>query len=230
MGSRLIDRGRARGGTVSVRRVACYALVCCSTGLLAPARAELIENGSFELGQDPGAFTELPAGSNNITGWTVTGEAIDYIGTEWEASDGLRSVDLDGSSGSPPHPTGGIAQTFATASGIAYLVTFDMAGNPVDDPTIKPMRVEAAGQSADFFFDTTGRSNADMGWLSKSWTFTATAAQTTLEFRSLTQEPETGYGPAVDNISVTVVPEPATMFACACAAPLVLARRRRRER
>jgi len=72
------------------------------------------------------------------------------------------------------------------------------------------MRVSAAGQSQDFTFDTTGRSYADMGWVARSWSFSAVAATTTLEFRSLTQSPLLGWGAALDNVSVTVIPEPGT--------------------
>jgi len=48
-----------------------------------------------------------------------------------------------------------------------------------------------------------------MGWLAQSWSFTAVAAMTTLEFRSLTQAPQIGWGAALDNVSVSAVPEPA---------------------
>ena len=88
-----------------------------------------------------------------------------------------------------------------------YLVTFDLASSPGGDPTVKEMRVQAAGQSQDFSFDSTGRTRPDMGWESRSWTFTANSTLTSLEFFSLNQ---TGgsHGPALDNVSVTVVPEP----------------------
>ena len=172
------------------------------------AQANLLTNGSFEVGPVPGTFVNLTGGSTAITGWTVTGTTIDYVGSLWEASDGSRSLDLDGSIGWP-HTNGGVAQSFATMPGMAYVVSFDLAGNPYNTPTIKPMRVAAAGQSQDFTFDSTGRSVVNMGWLAQSWSFTAVAAMTTLEFRSLTQAPQIGWGAALDNVSVSVVPEPA---------------------
>ncbi len=124
----------------------------------------------------------------------------------WAASDGSRPIDLDGSSF--PHTNGGVAQGFATTPGTPYLVRFDLAGNTNNAATLKPMRVSAAGQSQDFTFDINGRSNADMGWLAQSWSFTAIAATTTLEFRSLTQAPQIGWGAALDKVSVSAVPEP----------------------
>jgi outer membrane protein OmpA-like peptidoglycan-associated protein len=117
-------------------------------------------------------------------------------------------VDLDGSvrsRTSPPYSHGGVAQTFSTTPGTRYLVTFDMAGNAALPPSLKPMRVSAAGQSMEFAFDITGKTFRNMGWLPKSWTFTAREVTTTLEFRSLTVSPQTGYGPAIDNVSVTAL-------------------------
>lgn len=126
----------------------------------------------------------------------MTRDTIDYNGTFLEASDGSRSIDLDGSPG-----FGGIAQTFSTIPGQDYLVTFDLAGNPNGPPTIKQMRVEAAGQSADFSFDTTGRSFSDLGWQAQSWQFTAVDTSTTIEFFSLNTV--NGFrGPTLDNVSV----------------------------
>jgi choice-of-anchor C domain-containing protein len=191
------------------------------TGLLAPALLALaaartpgesiLVNGSFEEGPAVGGFLNLAGGATAIPGWIVTGEGIDYVGRYWVSADGLRAIDLDGSARSratPPHPQGGIAQTFATTPGTRYRVTFDMAGNPNRPPAVKPMRVSAAGEQAEFTFDITGRSGSDMGWVSKSWEFTANDGSTTLEFRSLTVSPLTGYGAAIDRVSVVALDGP----------------------
>ncbi len=97
---------------------------------------------------------------------------------------------------------GGIAQTFATVPGQRYRVTFDLAGNPNRAPIMKPMRITAAGQSADFTFDATGKSGRDMGWLPTASVFSAVADSTTLEFTCLTVSPQTGYGAAIDRVAV----------------------------
>ncbi|MDB9404019.1 MULTISPECIES: choice-of-anchor C family PEP-CTERM protein [Microcystis] len=172
--------------------------------------ANLIQNGSFETATvNPGAsFIGLGAGSTAITGWTVSQGSIDYIGTLWQASNGSRSLDLSGEN------AGGIQQTFNTTVGKTYRVTFDLAGNTFTSPTIKDMRVSAGGSSADFSFDTTGKSNSNMGWLSKSWDFTANSTTTTLEFISLTNS---FAGPALDNVSVIAlsppsIPEPSSVL------------------
>src|SRR5271157_1690643 len=157
--------------------------------------ANLLVNGSFE---QPGGNDILSAAGSTITGWTVVaGTNVDYIHTYFTCSDGAFCLDLDGTPGA-----GGIAQTFATTPGTAYTVTFDMAGNPAAGPTVKQMRVQAAGQSASFSFDITGHSANSMGWTTKTWTFTANSSSTTLEFDSL-DGPNSNYGPALDNVRVT---------------------------
>src|SRR5262249_15845908 len=54
----------------------------------------LLVNGSFEEGPDPGPgrFLTLNEGSTEIRGWVVTRGQIDYNGTYWEAADGQRSL------------------------------------------------------------------------------------------------------------------------------------------
>jgi hypothetical protein len=41
-----------------------------------------VSNGSFETGPNPGAgFITLAPGSTAITGWTISGKNIDYLGS-----------------------------------------------------------------------------------------------------------------------------------------------------
>lgn len=156
----------------------------------------LLVNGSFEAGVDPGPLSQdLSAGSTNITGWVVTPVSIGYTTGFWFASHGERSLDLDGAA------PGGIAQSFATEIGSTYIVSFDLAGNPDPSPPVKLLRVLAAGQHADFTFDTTGRTVQDMGWVVRNWSFMADSTTTTLEFRSM-NDPSSGRGPALDNVIV----------------------------
>jgi choice-of-anchor C domain-containing protein len=171
----------------------------------------LIVNGSFEDGPAVESFLNLAEGNRSLPGWVVTGEGVDYVSVRyWISSDGKRAIDLDGSARSgrtPPYVNGGIAQTFATKPGTRYRVTFDLAGNPNQLPTVKPFQVSAAGQSAELSFNAKGRNGRNMGWQKMTWTFTAKDSTTTLEFRSLTVSPQTGFGAAIDNVAV--VPEDA---------------------
>ena len=171
-------------------------------------------NGSFEFGPDPGAYLTLQNGSSAITGWTVTTGNIDYVGTYWVPEDGERSVDLNGSGTQQgPAQPGGIAQTFDTMIGVPYTVSFWLAGNTDGAPDTKAMTAAATGgPSTSYTFDIAGHSRSDMGWVQHQYNFTASAASTTLEFRSTVSGP---FGPALDNVSVApanaVVPEPATL-------------------
>jgi choice-of-anchor C domain-containing protein len=177
------------------------------------AQASLFANGSFELGPNPGTFATLNGGDTSITGWTVGGgpNSIDYIGSYWVASNGDRSLDLNGL------VPGSISQSFDVISGQAYKVTFDMAGNPAGGPEVKTLTSAAnATVYVPPGFDVSNTDLQHMGWISHSFTFTASGNSETLTFASTTSGPSGNgtfpfaFGPALDNVSVTAVPEPAT--------------------
>ncbi len=183
-------------------------------GVSAAPAASLLVNGSFEQGSadpsnTPAGFLAVGVGETTITGWEVFNNPLDWIAWLWPASDGLNSVDLDGSF------TSGIRQTFATVPGQTYSVTFDMGGNLSGSPAIKPLRVSADGQSAKFYVDTTGYTQ--MTYVQQSWSFVADDTSATLEFRSLTDDLAENpggvqaYGPVIDNVSAVAAPEPTTL-------------------
>jgi choice-of-anchor C domain-containing protein len=219
------------GNIMKIEKTTILAFVAITfiSGLFTKANANLILNGSFETGPDPGGYwVTLSAGSTAIDGWEVTRGGLDYK-NYWEASDGDRSLDLDNSPG-----FGGIKQEFTTTAGWDYLVTFDIAGNPFlgyEDPAIKHMRVAAAGDFNDFSFDVTGHDFDNMGWQPCSWQFTAIDSLTTIEFYSLDSD-EGGYsahcGPTLDNVSIVEIPipEPATIALLSLGA-LALVRKRK---
>jgi hypothetical protein len=66
---------------------------------------------------------------------------------------------------------------------------------------VKILCVRAAHKKEAFSFDTTEANTQDMGWVQKTWDFTAVAERTTLEFESLEFDDPVG-GPAIDNVSV----------------------------
>ena len=162
---------------------------------LRPCGPTLIENGSFEHGAAAGSYTTLKAGSTAIDDWAVTTGSVDIVGSLWPASDGERSVDLDGVS------FGGISQAFKTEPDKTYVVSFDLAGNGYGLPAVKRMKVSAAGKSAQFSYDLHDRPTTNKGWRLDSWQFVAKDKSTTLEFDSL--DTENGYfGPVLDNVRV----------------------------
>ena len=171
------------------------------------ARGDLITNGSFEAATvNPGSgFVTLGEASTSITGWLVGPGNIDYLGTSWQASEGGRSIDLNGVG------AGGIAQTFATQAGRLISVFFDMAGNPDGGPAGRAMTVSAGGVSQQNSFVEAGFTRSNMGWMTMKFQFIATTATTTLQFTSTTPG---NYGPALDNVRATgaVVPEPSSII------------------
>ncbi len=156
----------------------------------------LLKNGGFEFAAvNPGnRWIELPTGSAAIEGWRVTGGNIDYIGTHWIASENSRSLDLNGTT------AGSISQSFKTLKGSTYYLQFDMAGNTDCAPSLKKMRVTAAGASQEFDFDTAGKSRQNMGWQRKAFGFTAIDTLTTLTLTSLVSG---ACGPAIDNVRIS---------------------------
>ena len=135
------------------------------------ATANLLVNGSFELGPDV-QDVPLGPGSTAIPGWTVTREPIDCITNALRAAEGKRCLDIHGSPG-----VGGIRQSFLTTKGQRYRVTFAMAGSIPGGSTgnreIKSLGVSAAGMKGEFSFDMTGKSPDNMGWTTKTWEFVA---------------------------------------------------------
>jgi len=153
-----------------------------------------IPNGSFESGpptQEP--YLELSAGDRSIPGWLVGGEGVDYKATYWQAADGGRSIDLN------REAAGSIQATLTTVPGTTYTIFFDMAGNVYGPPGPKTMQVTATpgGSPANYSFDTTNKSPSDMGWTTKSYTFTATSNSTVLKFTSTISG---AHGPAIDRV------------------------------
>lgn len=185
------------------------------------ASSNLLINGSFESGI--GWADSVPVGSTGITGWTVTRAQIDLVGPYWQASAGSHSLDLNGSPG-----VGGIAQVLATSPGQLYELTFDQAANPDLGDRVSRMGVQAAGQSAEYSFDCTGRNSTSMGWVTRTWRFTAVDATTILEFYSMDIE-DSWKGPALDNAVVVVVPEPTSLLALASGLVCLLHSNRRRK-
>ncbi|WP_082657927.1 MULTISPECIES: choice-of-anchor C family protein [unclassified Sphingopyxis] len=176
------------------------AAVAAALLLPATANAATVVNGDFETGPNPGSFTTVNAGGT-IGAWTVLSGSVDYIGTYWQPQGGSRSVDLNGLN------AGTIQQAIDTVMGQAYEVTFWLAGNPDNGPEIKTVQVSAADANGTFMFDTFGVSRAAMGWQKYTFNFTANSASTLLSFASQNQS---AYGAALDSVSISAVPEPAT--------------------
>ena len=189
-------------------------LICVLAVALGAATVQAIplpppfSNGSFEnpTSPDVGSFTTLPANNFAIDSWTVVAKTIDWIGTYWTAQNDSRSLDMSGLVGD----AGSISQTFLTSAGQQYEVTFWMAGNPDGPPTIKTLNVAVGAKNQDYYFtNTASTTRGNMGWVKESFFFTTPnnplGLSTTLTF---TSGDSSGYGPALDNVSVNAIPLP----------------------
>ena len=178
---------------------AAFALVLCGSLIAASPRADMLTNGGFESGPVVPAtgILAVAPGSPALTGWTVVGGAINIVTNDyWACLSGARSVAL--SSSGP----GAIQQSFTSASGSVYRLTFSMTGEPFSTPTIKHLRVQAGGTTQDYTFDVTPAWHWDMHWEQHTLDFVAPGPTTTITFTSMDASP---YGPAIDVASIEFV-------------------------
>jgi choice-of-anchor C domain-containing protein len=176
--------------------------VAALSGSAMAADPVALHNGSFEDGaytrfQANYDFARVPAGSTDLAGWTITGGGIDWVGTYWQAAQGSKSIDLDGSEAAAP---GGISQTVDTKVGSTYVVTYNLSGNPDSGPADKTMTVNIGGINHYETYNTSGFTRAEMQWVPVTYSFVATSTQTPISFMSTT---EGGYGAVIDNVVIT---------------------------
>jgi choice-of-anchor C domain-containing protein len=164
------------------------------------AADSLLINGSFEFGPPPFPVhdIDIPPGSVAVTGWIVTGAGIDLLEDPWDVFDGVRAIDLDGRS------PGGIQQSFATTKSQVYKVTFDTAGNPEGEPTLKRFRVTVGPASHDYVFNSQGQTIDELKWRRMTFNFKADGSTATLSFTSLSDDGN-AFGALIDNVSVIPV-------------------------
>jgi len=175
-------------------------LLACTLLAAADARAQWLVNGGFEQGPViplAQAVQAVPPGGTALTGWAVTGGAVTIV-TEnyWSPKVGTRSMAL--SSSGP----GSIEQTFGSAVGASYRLTFWQSGEPFSSPTIKRLRVQAGSVVQEFDYDVTEAWHWDMHWQARSLDFTATSTSTVVRFTSLDAS---AWGPAIDDAKVELL-------------------------
>ncbi|MCE1184436.1 MAG: DUF642 domain-containing protein [Rhodocyclales bacterium] len=174
------------------------------------ASANLIRNGGFE--ERPVSELYLPAGSTYMPGWTVINETITQVHTNFyggvSSSEGSQLLDLSGYYG-----RGGIkSDNFSTTIGNTYTVQFALGAFSVTGTNVV---LDVWVNNIKF---TTFVNMLDPGkysdWETKTFSFMATDALTSLSF-SVSQDPSTNRaGVGLDNVIVTAggtptqVPEP----------------------
>ncbi|MDB6171079.1 MAG: sorting protein [Chthoniobacteraceae bacterium] len=178
---------------------------------ISTASAVPIINGDFELPVLPGGYSNEPA-PGAITGWEVTGGGastgtgsgdVDFIGSFWQANDGVQSVDLNGND-----DAAAIRQAIALPVGTAR-VSFAMTGNPQGGVGTKSLTLSLLNLDGstfltlpDFTYEVTGANSfTNMLWEDRLGVFNvATAGTYYLEFKS--GNTGTPFGPVIDSVSV----------------------------
>jgi choice-of-anchor C domain-containing protein len=191
-----VRRRRTLLGTGMLGAVIGLAISAAGPAAGAAPQPQRFSDGSFEQPVvAPGTAQRIPAGAD-IGSWTVTRGDVDLSGEGyWQTADGNQSLDLDGS------VQGSVAQSFTTVPLVTYEVSFALAGNPVAAPAVKTGQVLVNGLVAQSFsFDTTGKTETNMGYVQRRFIFLATSTSTTLAFSSTTTP--AGYGPVIDNVKV----------------------------
>jgi hypothetical protein len=156
-------------------------LVTAALVVATSAQANLLTNGSFELGGfvNQGNDTmSLGAGSTVITGWTVVTDTTAWIGATnpfgLTASNGSFFLDLTNYEAGAPFA--GMSQTIATTPGATYSLSFDL-GSSTFWGRPDSIAASAAGTSQTFTAPTSGGNN---DWQSVSMQFVASSASTTV--------------------------------------------------
>jgi len=153
----------------------------------------LVVNGGFEQGADPGGYKGYGP-KDKLPGWTVTKGSVDVIGTYFKCAHG-RCLDVNGGS------NGTIRQNIATEAGKKYRVSFALSANPQCGDAKKVLRVSAGKESKQFVV----MAKPTIPWVRRTWDFTAEADKTPLSFSSVGKD--SACGPMLDDVAVVGIAE-----------------------
>ena len=178
---------------------------CLALLLGSSAHATLITNGNFEngafLGNSQNTMT-LATGSTSLTGWTILGPAIAWLGptNPWGLTAQSGSYFLDLTDYTPFANDGrGVMQTIQTNAGLAYTLRYYLSAH---SPNNFLSEITATAGSTSQACSTTGP------WRECSMNFTATGSSTEIRLVGTNGQDHIG----LDNVSVNPIDEPSTYF------------------
>lgn len=188
-----------------------FGLALVGAALLATgAQAVTVVNGSFESGvaiPGTGVLPLATGDTTSVTGWTVLSSGVDYVSSDkWNAAAGRRSIELSGGN------LGGVSQRIGGFTvGEQYRVRFSLSANPFGPDRNYRTTVSATGGTAQTFnYGATALNTpTNMLYRTYEYLFTASNAFQNIQFRSLDIR-NTEFGPVLDKVSVSLVPEPAS--------------------
>jgi Carbohydrate binding domain len=158
---------------------------------VSPAVISGFTNGSFE---------------SDYTGWNATGNQNIQSSSPYVASNGVKVLTFNGGQTSP---NGVLSQTFATTPGQVYSLSFDVGAFSLVNKNEQRLQFSVQGnttllgpQIVSVFAPGTGTTYA-----SRSFTFTADRASTTLTFQDVSQT-TTNVDLVLDNVRVTATGGP----------------------
>ena len=136
-----------------------------------------------------------------------SGGSVDLVANSyWNAQDWNYSVDLGGTTSE----AGGVYQDVPTTAGVEYSLSYWTAVN--GDQTIgnsHTMSVVVGGTPVASIVALSAGTGNQLQWVHQTATVTATSSSTRIEFDDATPG-DTNQGPALDNVSLTTVPDAIT--------------------
>ncbi|MGN6368092.1 MAG: DUF642 domain-containing protein, partial [Phycisphaerae bacterium] len=169
--------------------------------LAAPARANMILNGSLEIPDNPALFTKYPTyeivqitpttHAHVLANWTIAGDSIDVVTRDiWPNNPNQYCVDLVGTAG-----PGSISQTVANLTpGLSYQLSFDLSANPSngkfggESAITKWLDISITNTATpDFYFNASATTYtvSNMEWINRALTFTPTSTSSTITFAAI---------------------------------------------
>jgi hypothetical protein len=158
------------------------------------AHADLLQNGGFETG--------------DFTGWTQSGNAavttVPYFGVGNATLDG-NYLAVFNSGDSTPNAV--LSQTFSTIAGTDYTVSFDYGGTTGQSINVASTGLDGSALGSVFATSNGSFSSATVF----SYTFEADSTSSTLTISDSHANQTVSSDGVLDNVSVTAVPEPASL-------------------
>lgn len=188
--------GRSPYQVTKTRVLTALALVSCvtlSNVAMATRPGEIVEDRMFMLNTATAPFTTYTAGQT-FGAWKVDSGDIDCNVTYFKTPNDTHSVDLNGTI------PGSISQVLETKPGKTYTLSFLISGNWGSTDANRTINVTCGILRKNLGIKKPGDwSTTNMKWRRLSYPFIATAASTTLTFRSTC----TGFGgPVITEVSV----------------------------